>query len=85
LPGFRLWDPGSGKTCPWQPSGFAPSPTLGCDGGLFALVSDEIQAVVDVYAYCEEAEADLRDVLEDEPNWADVLRVEAFEFETSPN
>jgi hypothetical protein len=52
---------------------------------LFALVSDEIQAVVDFYAAREEAEAELRDALSDEPEWADVLRVEAFEFETSPN
>ena len=51
----------------------------------FALVSDEIQAVVEFYPSQEEAEAELRDALSDEPGWVDVLRVEAFEFETSPN
>ena len=51
----------------------------------FALVSDEIQAVVDFYPSRAEAEAELRDALSDEPGWGDVLRVETFQFETSPN
>jgi hypothetical protein len=52
---------------------------------LFALVSDKIQAVVDLYSTREEAEAELRDVLENEPYWVDVLRAHPFEFKTSPN
>lgn len=42
----------------------------------YALVSDEIGQVVDFYATREEAEAELRDPLSDEPEWEDVLRVE---------
>jgi hypothetical protein len=52
---------------------------------IFALVSDEIGAVIDFYATREEAEAELRDALSDEPEWKAVLRVEPFELETSPN
>jgi hypothetical protein len=52
---------------------------------LYALISDEIQAVVDFYPTRAEAEADLLDCLSDVPEWWDVLRVEAFEIETSAN
>jgi hypothetical protein len=52
---------------------------------LYALISDEIQAVVDFYPTRAEAEADLLDCLGDVPEWCDVLRVAAFEIETSPN
>jgi hypothetical protein len=49
----------------------------------YALVSTETQKVVDFYPSREEAETALRECLEDEPEWADVLRVEEVEFETS--
>jgi hypothetical protein len=53
---------------------------------LYALISDQIGGkVVDYYATREQAEAELRDALADEPEWAGILRVEPFEFETSPN
>jgi hypothetical protein len=37
------------------------------------------------YPSREEAEAELRDALSDEPEWVDILHVEPFQFETSPN
>jgi hypothetical protein len=52
---------------------------------LYALISDDVQAVVDFYPTRAEAEADLLDCLSDVPEWWDVLRVQAFEIETSAN
>jgi len=53
---------------------------------LYALISDEIGGkVVDYYATREEAEAELRDAISDEPEWEGLLRIEAVEFETSEN
>jgi hypothetical protein len=52
---------------------------------LYALISDEIDQVIDFYPTREEADADLLDCLGDEPEWWDVLRVEAFEIQASVN
>lgn len=52
---------------------------------VYALVSEEIGQVIDFYATREEAEGELRDALSDEPEWEGLLRVEAFNFETSAN
>lgn len=52
---------------------------------LYALVSAETEKVVDFYPTEYAAEAALVECLADEPEWKDVLRAEAVEFETSPN
>lgn len=46
---------------------------------IYALVSAETEKVIDFYADEPAAQAALAESLEDEPEWADVLRVEACE------
>ncbi|MGH9320579.1 MAG: hypothetical protein ACRD3V_11930 [Vicinamibacteria bacterium] len=50
---------------------------------LYALISAETQKVVDFYPTTDAAETALAECLDDEPEWAEVLRVEAVEFEAS--
>lgn len=51
----------------------------------YGLVSEETASIVDFYPDERAALNALLNYLSDEPEWEDDLRVEAFEFETSPN
>jgi hypothetical protein len=48
----------------------------------YAIVSDEIEQVIEFYSTATEAEAMLERVLKDEPEWRDVFYVEPIEFVT---
>jgi hypothetical protein len=48
----------------------------------YAVVSDEIQRVIEFFGTPAEAETMLETVLEDEPSWRDVLYVEQVELVT---
>jgi hypothetical protein len=52
---------------------------------LYALVSDENDAVVDWYPSREEAYTALREYVADEPDWEGELFVWPFDFELNPN
>jgi len=53
---------------------------------LYALVDyREPAGVIDWYSTPNEAEAAMREVLRDEPDWVDDIDVLQFELETSPN
>jgi hypothetical protein len=49
---------------------------------LYAVVSDEIQRVIEFFLERHEAEAMLVRVLTDEPGWRDILHVERIELQT---
>jgi hypothetical protein len=52
----------------------------------WAVISDEIKQAIDFFPNQEEAEETLRRVLELEPDWREVLRIERLELGTeSPN
>jgi hypothetical protein len=48
----------------------------------YAVVSDEIEQVIEFFNTPTEAEAMLEAVLEDEPNWREILYVEPVELVT---
>jgi hypothetical protein len=48
----------------------------------YAVVSDEIEQVIEFFRTPAEAEAMLETVLEDEPGWREILYVEPVEFVT---
>jgi hypothetical protein len=52
---------------------------------LYALVSDESEAVIDWYPSREAAYTALRECLADEPDRNDVLFVWPFDFDFNPN
>ena len=53
---------------------------------LYAVVSDEIQQVIEFFSTPAEAEAMLERVLRDEPDWNDLLYIEPIELVTGgPN
>ena len=47
---------------------------------LYALVSEEIERVIEFFFERAEAETMLGKVLRDEPDWGDILRVEEIEL-----
>jgi hypothetical protein len=49
---------------------------------LYAVVSDEIQRVIEFFLERHEAEAMLVRVLNDEPGWRDILHVERIELQS---
>lgn len=49
---------------------------------VYAVVSDEIHQVIEFFETPSEAEAMLETVLDDEPDWRDVLYVEPIELVT---
>ncbi len=51
----------------------------------YALVSAEMEAVIDFYPDETAAQTAFAECLADEPEWEGTLRVEAVEFETSAN
>lgn len=51
----------------------------------YALVSDEIQEVIEFFIRHKDAERMLAECLADEPGWETIIRVEAVEFGVSPN
>ena len=48
----------------------------------YAVVSDEIEQVIEFFSTPFEAEAMLEEVLTDEPDWHDVLYIEPIELVT---
>jgi hypothetical protein len=46
----------------------------------YGLVTREVQSVVDFYLTREEAEATLRDVLADEPDWQETVGLVRLDF-----
>jgi hypothetical protein len=48
---------------------------------LYGLVTNVVDEAVDFFFTEEEAEAALRRVLEDEPNWRNIVRIDRIELE----
>jgi hypothetical protein len=74
----------------WAPQnpagrGASPSVRLAQQLRLYALVSDESEAVIDWYPSREAAYTALRECLADDPDWDDVLFVWPFDFDFNPN
>lgn len=51
----------------------------------YGVVSDEVQEIVEFFARREDAETFIEECLDDEPQWASVLWVGSFDFDTSAN
>jgi hypothetical protein len=49
----------------------------------WAVVSDEIEQVIEFFPTRREAERMVADALQDEPDWRNILRVEKLELKTS--
>ena len=49
---------------------------------LWAVVSDQINQVIEFFPTRRQAETMLAEALEDEPDWRSILRVEKIEFRT---